>query len=135
MELNKFIVEKIRVNYASGLYHKADLAMDFIGYLDNITDIDKILNYNIYPELREDLRMKIYGVNYILALADEYHSRLTRDAQEDYIDGLKGVPINIPLSHKQQEAEKEMAKKLKIINREFGTGFTVYDIKSRIYRA
>lgn len=132
--LSRQIVEQIRTMYASGLYHKADLAVRFATYMDNPLDIIKVLDYNIFPDVREDLRLTLYGMAYVFDAADEYHHKLRIAATYEFENVLLD-PKNAPAEFQQVKAheEKVLLGKLNVINKEFNLDFTLYDIQSRIY--
>jgi len=131
--LSKFIVEQIRVSYASGLYHKADLAVRYSCYFEVPTDIMKVLNYEVFTDVKEELRMKIFAMGYIFAITEEYREAVTIAA---IMESEKVVKDSNKASSTIQEvirnAEKTLKEKLVIINKEFGTSFTPFDLKSRI---
>ena len=133
--LSRQIVEQIRVMYASGLYHKADLAIRFATYMDNPLDILKVLDYNIYKDVREDLKLTLFGMSYIFEAADEYHHQLRVSASQEFENVLID-PKNAPAEFQQVKAhqEKLLKGKLLVINKEFNLDFTLYDIQSRLYR-
>ena len=132
--LSRQIVEQIRVMYASGLYHKADLAIRFATYMDNPLDIVKVLDYNIFKDVREDLRMSLYGMAYVFEAADEYHHKLRLAAMYEFENVLVD-PKNAPAEFQKIKAfeERKVCKKLLVINKEFNLSFSLYDIQSRIY--
>lgn len=133
--LSRQVVEQIRVMYASGLYHKADLAIRFATYMDNPLDIAKILDYNMYSDVRDDLRLTIYGIGFIFEASDEYHHKLRLAAASEFENVLID-PKNAPAEFQQIKKfeEGKLRAKLTVINEEFNLSFSVYDIQSRLYR-
>jgi len=133
VELSKFIVEQIRVCYASGLYHKADLAVRFSCHFENPLEILKVFNYEVFPTVREDLRMKIVGVGFINKLKDEYHRAVTEAALEESLNVCKDKSkASATINETIRNASKTLENKLLMINKEFGTSFSVFDVKSRL---
>jgi hypothetical protein len=133
VELSKFVVEQIRICYASGLYHKADLAVRFSCHFENPLDILKVFNYEVFPKLREDLRMKIVGVGFINNIKDEYHNTVNRVAIEENESIFKDKSkASAMIDETVRNATKVLAGKLSFINKEFGTSFSVFDVKSRL---
>ena len=133
--LSRQTVEHIRVMYASGLYHKADLAIRFATYMDNPMDIIKVLDYNIYKDIRKDLQLSIYGMAYIFEASDEYHHKLRIAAAYEFENVLVD-PRNAPAEFQQVKKfeEGKLRGKLQVINSEFNLSFSLYDIQSRLYR-
>lgn len=133
--MTKHTAGHIRELYASGLYHKADLAVRFIAHFENLEDLNAILCYTMFPEVREDLRMKIFGIPFIQEIAKEYHQELIVAANEE-VDNVarlgKDAPNSFPIV--QNKATGSLAQKVAFCNKEFGLSFTVNDLKRRIYR-
>lgn len=133
VELTRFTVEQIRVNYASGLYHKADLAVRYSCHFENPLEIMKVLNYEVFENVREDLRLQIVGINYIDAIKEEYREAIVEAA---IVESEKVVKDSNKAAATIQEtikvAEEVLRDKLKLVNKEFGTKFTEHDIKSRL---
>ena len=134
-QLTKHTAGHIRELYASGLYHKADLAVRFIAHFENLEDLNNVLCYVVFPEVRRDLRIKIFGVPFVQEIAKEYHQELIVAANEE-VDNVarlgKDAPNSFPLI--QNKADTALALKVSFCNKEFGFSFTVNDLKRRIYR-
>ena len=135
-ELSRFIVEQIRVSYASGLYHKADLAVRYSCNLNKPQDILDILEYKIYVDVRQDLRLKIYGMNFIFAVAEDYHKTINEAAQVE-CENVRFMKQNAPstLEEVVKRTSDDALERIKQINESFGTTFTLFDIKSRLHIA
>lgn len=128
--ITRFVVEQIRELYASGLYHKADLAIRYSCYFEVPTDIVKVLTYEVFEDFREDLRMKIFAISYINMIKEEYQDTILSVAIENNDSPLK-VSDEV-LKETVKEAGRILEEKLLIINTEFGTEFSPFDLKSRI---
>ena len=133
VELSKFVVEQIRVSYASGLYHKADLAVRYSCHFKNPLDILKVLNYEIFDTVREDLRLQIVGVNFIFEARDEYQDAITLAALTEHEKVVKNnSKASATIQETIKNATKVLEEKLDFINKEFKTSFSVFDVKSRL---
>ena len=134
-QLSTFTVGHIRSLYASGLYHKSDLMLRFITQLKTPETLIKVLNYGIQEEVREDLRMQIFGMSFVFDAADAYHKTLRESAILEHslmIEDPKNAPAEF--EQKKKKAEKILNEKLNFINKEFSTNFTVYDVQSRLFQ-
>jgi len=133
VELTRFTVEQIRVSYASGLYHKADLAVRYSCHFKNPLEIMKVLNYEVFENVREDLKLQIVGINYIDAIKEEYREAIVEAAiveSEKVVKDSNKAAATIQETIKR--AEEVLKAKLKLVNKEFNTNFTEHDIKSRL---
>ena len=131
----KHTIAHIRSLYASGLYHKADLMIRFLPYLEGQEDLQAILNYTKYPEIRKDLQWIIFSLAYIFKASEEYHTTL-RESAENEFESVKKLKDRAPATF--EEDKKRAVSKLKAslteINEEFDTTFTLTDVTSRLYR-
>jgi len=133
--LSTFTIGHIRTLYASGLYHKSDLYVRFQFNLKTPEVLTEILTYSIHPEIREELRLPIFGLPYILEATEDYHNVLRVTAIEEHEAILKD-PKNAAnnFSNVKRDAEKVLKGKLAFYNNEFGTTFTLHDAQSRLYK-
>ena len=134
--ITPFLADHIRTLYSSGLYHKTDLFLRFITELKAPDNLLKVLNYVVHEDVRPELRIKIFGMAFIFELTDEYHKTLRQAAITEHFN-MTEDPKNAPATFTQVKAhaDKDLKEKLKFINKEFTTTFTVYDIQSRLHHS
>ena len=125
--MTKHNVEHIRILYLSGLYHKADLVLRFLTELKEPQELERILNYNVYQEIRPELQLPIYGMVFIKDLSDTYQDTLRHHIE---LENQFGESDDYPMAVKK--AKKDLREKLKIINKEFNLSFSPYDLEQRI---
>jgi len=133
-KLSPYLAGHIRTLYSSGLYHKADILLRFMKEVQSPQTLTDLLHYKIYPEVLPELRMPIFGLAYIFAASEEYHTTLQSAAIHEHDEMVKD-PKNAAATFPEikSEATTKLTTKLKVINKEFGTSFTAYDIQSRLY--
>lgn len=134
MKLTPSIAERIRVNYASGLYHKADIALNFLVYLNSPKDISGILNYTVMPEVRKDLKGTIVAVEKLLKANNDYQLEVCTLAVEDYTKSLTGEVSEVIFTTDKKKSESKLKGIIKEINKEYKTTFNFFDVTSRFYR-
>jgi len=134
-KLTSFTAGHIRSLYASGLYHKSEIFLRFIHELETPNTLSDILDYRIFKETRADLQLSIFGMTFVLEATNEYHDTLQKAAITEHANMLED-PKNAPADFEQikRRTDKKLSDKLKFINKEFGTSFTVYDVKSRLFK-
>jgi len=97
--------------------------------------LTEVLNYVVFPDVRPELRMKVFMMTILLEIVNDYHTGLQEVAIEEFIkvlDNPKGAAANF--ENTKRIADKQVKEKLKYLNEEFSTAFTLYDVQSRLYR-
>ena len=79
--ITKQNTERVRVCYASGCYSKYNL---WDSYKHELlpTEVDSILNYETYPEVREDLHQVILDLDHSVTKYNEYLVSLRHEQQQ-----------------------------------------------------
>ena len=131
----KHTIAHIRSLYSSGLYHKADLMVRFLPYLNGQEDLQNILNYTSYPNIQKDLQNTIFALPLVFKVSEDYHTTL-RESAENEFESVKKLKDRAPATFAENKtnALSKLKADLKAINEEFGTVFTTTDVTSRLYR-
>ena len=128
LELTPHTVGHIRSLFSAGLYHKSEIYLRFHLYFTSPQEFLDILNYTTYPDIRPDLSNRIISLSFVFDLVEEYRQQLrdhvVADVPEEATDFLKC----------KQQTDNSIEAKIKFINKEFQTDYTLYDIQGRLYK-
>ena len=128
LELTPYTVDHIRSLYSAGLYHKSEIYLRFHLYFKSPQEFLDLLNYTTYPDIRADLSNRIISLSFVFDLVEEYRQlirdKVVADVPEEATDFLKC----------KKQVDASIAAKIKFINREFQTDYTLYDIQGRLYK-
>lgn len=129
--MDKHVVEKIRVNYASGKYDMLEL---LLAYKDIIKgqDIPEILTYSVYPEVKNELIQRIIEVPIAQKLYGDYQNklRLLADKAETMeLSGSKHYPYQEQAKVLKDQLLVDL-KELKTISYDDLRGFYLADEKA-----
>ena len=129
--MDKNVVEKIRINYASGKYDMLEL---LLAYKDIIKgqDISDILTYTVFPGVKSGLIQRIIEVPIAQMAYSNYQGKLRVLADKAEVMELKGAK-HYPYQEQALVAKEELLaeiKDLKTIKFEDLRGFYLIDEKA-----
>lgn len=70
------MVEKVRIEYASGLYSNTEILLKYVKVL-GVEKVIGILNYNYEPTIREDLKDLILAMPSVHIKLEKYYQELS----------------------------------------------------------
>lgn len=105
------MVEMIRVKLASGLYTKTSLWLDMRSKITH-EDFDSIAEYQVYPEVRGDLKQRITELPLALKVFESYQKDLREECLKAEAYELSGGK-HYQLQEKKQVLDAMLEEELK----------------------
>ena len=87
--MNKYVVERLRIMYASGKYDKLQLLLANKDVVKG-QDIEGILDYSVLPEVKLELKQRIYEVPLAQMYYAEYQDALRKLSEQAEVTELSG---------------------------------------------
>ena len=114
--MTEYVVEKLRINYASGKYDRLELLLAYKDIV-NGKDIPAILEYQVYPEVKSELKQRILEVPIAQEIYEEYQNvlrALVVKAEAMELSGNKHFPFS-EVKVTAQELAKQKLEALETI--------------------